>query len=385
MVGDTEGAAARMDALKIRIDDVEVAGRKGTTVLEAAETAGIHIPTLCHHRSLLPNGSCRVCVVEIEGSNRLIGSCHTPAENGMVIRTRSQKVMEARKATVELLLAGHTGPCVNDGKAAQCDLHVIASDIEVGPPRFRIRRPRYYAPEDSNPYIRRDMSKCILCSRCISVCNDLAKKQVFSAAYRGFRSKVIVDFDTPLDKEICRDCLLCIEYCPTTALTRPGQTGIGEKGETSESLAPKPKIPNRPRGTLLPALKQAQENFNCVSRDFMTDTALSMNLSLSDVYGVSTFYSFLSTRPTGANVIRVCKSLPCYLKNSPAILESIEHVLGIKPGETTQDSSFSLELANCIGACDRAPAMLVNNDVHGNLTPRKISKILKSYKAGGKR
>ena len=372
-----------MDALKIRIDGVELAGRKGTTVLEAAEAAGIHIPTLCHHRSLLPNGSCRVCVVEIEGSNRLVGSCHTPVENGMVIRTRSPKVMEARKATVELLLAGHTGPCVNDCEAAQCDLHIIASDMEVGPPRFRIRKPRYYAPEDSNPYVRRDMSKCILCSRCISVCNDLAGKQVFSAAYRGFRSKVIVDFDTSLDKEICRDCLLCIEYCPTSALSRPGQPGIGKKGETPESVSPAPKTPDRQRGTLLPALKKAQESFNCVSRDFMTDTAQAMNLSLSDVYGVSTFYSFLSTRPKGANVIRVCKSVPCYLKNSPAILESIEHVLGIGPGETTPDGLFSLELANCIGACDRAPAMLVNDDVHGNLTPKKISKILKSYKAGG--
>jgi NADH:ubiquinone oxidoreductase subunit E len=111
----------------------------------------------------------------------------------------------------------------------------------------------------------------------------------------------------------------------------------------------------------------------------MTDTAQSMNLSVSDVYGVATFYSFLSTRPTGANIIRVCKSLPCYIKNSLTILQCIEDLLGIKPGETTSDRLFTLELANCIGACDRAPAMLINNEVHGNLTPKKISKILKSY------
>jgi len=372
-----------MDALKVLIDDAEVAVPGGTTILEAAGNAGIHIPTLCHHRNLLPNGSCRVCVVEIEGWNRLVGSCHTPVENGMVIRTGSEKVIAARKATVELLLAGHTGPCVNDWRAAQCDLHRIASDVEAGPPRFRIRRPRYYTPEDSNPYVRRDMSKCILCSRCISVCNDLAKKQVFSTAYRGFRSKVIVDFDTSLDKEVCRDCLLCIDYCPTSALSKPGQTNIEKKEPTPEPVSPQPQPSGKRRGTLLPALKKAQESFNCVSQGFMTDTAQSMNLSLSDIYGVSTFYSYLSTRPTGVNVIRVCKSLPCYMKNSLAILESIERAIGIKPGETTPDGLFSLELVSCIGACDQAPAMLVNDDVHGKLTSKKISKTLKSYKPGG--
>jgi NADH:ubiquinone oxidoreductase subunit E len=111
----------------------------------------------------------------------------------------------------------------------------------------------------------------------------------------------------------------------------------------------------------------------------MADTAESLNLTVSDVYGVSTFYSFLSTRPAGKNVIRVCKSLPCFLQGSEMILKSIEDSIEIKPGEVTRDKKFSLELANCIGACDRAPAMLVNDEVHGNLTPRKIAKILKQY------
>jgi NADH:ubiquinone oxidoreductase subunit E len=111
----------------------------------------------------------------------------------------------------------------------------------------------------------------------------------------------------------------------------------------------------------------------------MASSAESLNLSVSDVYGVSTFYSFLSTKPLGANAIRVCKSLPCYLQGSEMILQSIEDSLGIKPGEVTPDKKFSLELANCIGACDKAPAMLINYDVHGNLTPRKISKILRQY------
>jgi NADH:ubiquinone oxidoreductase subunit E/ferredoxin/NAD-dependent dihydropyrimidine dehydrogenase PreA subunit len=367
-----------MDALRIRIDGLEIAGQKGSTIFEAAERAGIKIPTLCHHPNLLPSGSCRICVVEVEGSSRLIGSCHTPIEPGMVIQTRSPKVLAARKATVELLLAGHTGPCVNDLNASECELHKLASDIQVGAPRFRMRKPRNFMPEEANPYIKREMSKCILCARCVSVCRDLAKKNLFSPAYRGFRSKIVVDFDGSLDKEICRDCLLCIDYCPTSALARTGPMDNAQEERKQASLPMQMNIYDRQRANLLPLLNKAQANLHCVSQGVVTDAAQSMNLSISDVYGVATFYSYLSTRPTGEFVIRVCKSLPCCLENSQAIVQSLEEQLGIKSGETTPDGLFSLELVNCIGACDQAPAMLINDEVHGKLTPKKISKILKS-------
>ena len=131
---------------------------------------------------------------------------------------------------------------------------------------------------------------------------------------------------------------------------------------------------------LLVLLKEAQNKAGYLSEELMSELAESLNMSISDVYGVATFYSFLSTRPLSRNVIRVCKSLPCYLKNYQVIAESIEKEIGIKPGETTLDSRFSFSLTNCIGACDKAPAMLINNDVHGNLTPRKIAQILKVYK-----
>ncbi len=105
-----------------------------------------------------------------------------------------------------------------------------------------------------------------------------------------------------------------------------------------------------------------------------------MNIPISEIYGVSTFYSFLSTKPLGRNVIRICKSLPCYLENSQMIIKSVEDELGIKPGETTPDGKFSFELTNCIGTCDKAPAMMINDDVHGDLTPEKMSQILQTYK-----
>ena len=141
-------------------------------------------------------------------------------------------------------------------------------------------------------------------------------------------------------------------------------------------------IPARGKGQadLLVLLEEAQSKSGYLSEDVIAELAKSVAMSVSDVYGVATFYSFLSTKPLGRNVIRICQSLPCYLKDSQIIIESLEDELGIKPGETTPDGKFSFELTNCIGACDEAPAMLINNDVHGNLTPKKIAKILKLYK-----
>ena len=130
---------------------------------------------------------------------------------------------------------------------------------------------------------------------------------------------------------------------------------------------------------LLVLLKKAQRQYKYVPEECIAELAQSLNIPVSEVYGVATFYSFLSTRPLGRNIIRICQSLPCYLENSGMIIKSIVEELGIKPGETTPDGRFSFELTNCIGACDKAPAMLINDDVHGELTPGKISAILKSY------
>jgi len=131
---------------------------------------------------------------------------------------------------------------------------------------------------------------------------------------------------------------------------------------------------------LLVALKEAQAENGWITQDFITELADSFNMPVNDIYGVISFYSFLSTKPLGRNVIRICKSLPCYLQNCQTIIDTIEKELGIRPGETTPDGRFSFELTNCIGLCDQAPAMLINNDAHVNLTPEKISGILQNYK-----
>jgi len=131
---------------------------------------------------------------------------------------------------------------------------------------------------------------------------------------------------------------------------------------------------------ILIQLKRVESQFGYIPEESITEVAQSLDLPISEIYGVATFYSFLATKPLGRNVIWVCQNLPCHLKHAETTIDNLERILGIKPGETTSDNKFSLKLTNCIGACDYAPAMLINRDLHGNLTPNKISQILKLYK-----
>jgi NADH-quinone oxidoreductase subunit E/NADP-reducing hydrogenase subunit HndA len=200
-------------------------------------------------------------------------------------------------------------------------------------------------------------------------------------AYRGFSSKVVVDYDVPLDKEECKDCGICMDYCPTSALTLPDGTKPRREPEAGKGKSPGRPISRNPeREKLLGSLIEAQRREGLVSDEAMSAMAVALDIPLSEVYGVATFYSFLSVKPQGRNVIRICKSIPCHMENASMVVDAIGKELGIGPGETTPDRRFTLELANCIGACDQAPAMLVNDQLHGHLTPEKVPGILRSYK-----
>ena len=133
------------------------------------------------------------------------------------------------------------------------------------------------------------------------------------------------------------------------------------------------------RAQLLPALKAGQEQNGHLSKQVMAGVAGRMGLPLNEVYGVATFYAFLPVAPAGKYIIRVCRCLPCDLKDGQAIVNSLKQHLGIAPGQVTPDGKFSFELVSCIGACDQAPAMLINDKLYGNLKPQGIAEILKSY------
>lgn len=141
-------------------------------------------------------------------------------------------------------------------------------------------------------------------------------------------------------------------------------------------------IPDQPseRENLLVALKEAQSRFGYLRRELLIEAADSLGIPVSEAYGVATFYSFLSTKPQGEYVIMVCGSLPCFLKHSRTIIDAVQRQIGIGPGEATPDGRFSFQLTNCIGACEQAPAMMINYKVYGHLTPRKVARILKACK-----
>ncbi len=219
-----------MTEIQVTINGKKVVGHEGVTILELARENGIDIPTLCYVPELPPVGACRICVVEVEGSKTLVGSCHTPITEGMVIQTHSPGVIQARRMIIELLLSSHAGNCFMCDKANICELRKVATELEVGLPRFSVKK-RYYPIEDVSPYVKRDLSKCILCRRCVRACSEIKKEKTFSIAYRGFDSKVVYGLDQPLDRDACRDCDVCISICPTGALSKVRVIKEEKKGE----------------------------------------------------------------------------------------------------------------------------------------------------------
>ncbi|MFH1169481.1 MAG: 2Fe-2S iron-sulfur cluster-binding protein [Chloroflexota bacterium] len=210
--------------IALTMNGARVTARRGMTILEVARENGVNIPTMCFVEGLPPSGSCRLCLVEVEGSRNLVASCHTPAAEGMVIQTHSPKVVATRKIMLELMMASHPDACLICDKANICELRRLAADMEIGLPRFRARK-HYYPVEADNPNIIRDLSKCIMCRRCVTACRDIKGKQMFSIAYRGFNSKVVYGCDQPVGEDVCQDCDACIALCPSGALRKPRKAG----------------------------------------------------------------------------------------------------------------------------------------------------------------
>ena len=219
-----------MHSVTLTLNDTPVTGREGMTILEVARANGVDIPTLCYLKDLSPVGCCRLCVVEVEGSRTLVGSCHTPVTRGMVVRTNSPKVLDTRRILVELMLASHPDSCIVCDEANSCELRQIAADLNIGLPRFRTKK-HYIPVEDENPNIIRDLSKCILCRRCVTACQKIKGENLFSIGYRGFASKIVYGLDEPIgSKEACLDCDTCVSLCPTGALRKPVKVGKEKTG-----------------------------------------------------------------------------------------------------------------------------------------------------------
>lgn len=216
--------------LNVTIDDKKVQAKQGQTILEAAQANGIEIPTLCQHKDLEPIGACRICVVEVQGAKGLTASCCTPVGDGMIISTNSEKVKKARRVVINLILSSHAHNCVVCSTANVCELQKLAADCDIGKSRYKNRK-RYYQQEDVSPYVFRDLSKCIMCYRCVAACKNIKKVNIYAVSYRGFDSKITVDLDEVINKDECKDCEVCIKVCPVGALLKP-EKRFGKKHDT---------------------------------------------------------------------------------------------------------------------------------------------------------
>jgi len=192
--------------------------KKGDTILQALRRGGIHVPTICHLEGLLPSGTCRMCVVEVEGMNGLVPACSYPAAEGMKIRTSTPQVLKTRKTIVELLLANHPDDCLYCKRNGNCDLAKLAREHGVRDRPYR-GQTAHTQKDISSPSIVRDPGKCILCGKCERVCEEVQGVSAIDFIHRGSRAYVGTAFDQGLNVSSCINCGQCILVCPTAALT----------------------------------------------------------------------------------------------------------------------------------------------------------------------
>ncbi|PRX32568.1 NAD(P)-dependent iron-only hydrogenase catalytic subunit [Orenia metallireducens] len=207
-----------MDTITLTIDGQQVEVQQGATLLEAARELGIEIPTLCYHPDLSLHGSCRVCVVEDVKSGRLLASCVAPVNNGMEISTNSSKARVARKTNVELLLANHPNDCLGCDRNGSCELQDITHDLGITRVDFEGEK-RDLPVDASGPSLKREPNKCILCGRCVRVCEEVQGVSALEFTERGFNSIVSTGFDLPQSEVNCANCGQCATVCPTAAIT----------------------------------------------------------------------------------------------------------------------------------------------------------------------
>jgi len=205
--------------IEVVIDGQKISVAEGTTILKAAEQLNIHIPTLCYHEDLCLSGSCRICVVEIEGSKTLQAACAYAITMPMTIYTQSARIRRARRHALDLILSEHVGDCYTCKRSESCELRALAAEYGVDAFRFGHRDQLRYTVDGSSHSIRRDMNKCILCSRCVRACTIMQDIGALGTSNRSHETKITTFADKPLADGNCINCGQCTNRCPTGALT----------------------------------------------------------------------------------------------------------------------------------------------------------------------
>ncbi|MFC1474768.1 formate dehydrogenase subunit alpha, partial [bacterium] len=225
-----------MDKITVKLNGKKVKADRGKMILDVARDNGMSIPTLCHSDVLKPTGSCRVCVVEVEGARALMPACVTEATDNMNIQTHSDNVVQARRLFIELLWSAHPNDCTMCEKSGACELQDLTYEYGADINRFRSRDAYDYPVDGKNPYYVRDYNKCILCGRCIRACAEIQGNHVIDFAHRGFTSMVSTSFEAPLEESNCVFCGNCVAVCPTGALMEKPKFGQGREWEYEKTL-----------------------------------------------------------------------------------------------------------------------------------------------------
>lgn len=218
----------------LTINGNKVPAEEGSTILEAARGAGIHIPTLCHHPDLSNVGACRMCVVSVEKAGTLQTACTTPIAEGMVVNTESEEARETRKFVLEMLLTDHPNDCMTCEVNGDCELQDLAYEYDVSWPEHGGSRHSYEIDTDSNPFVFIDRNKCILCGRCIRACNEIQNRDVWNFAQRGFKTKLVAGADQLMLDANCESCGQCVAYCPVGALYDKMSLGLGRVNQVTK-------------------------------------------------------------------------------------------------------------------------------------------------------
>ena len=213
---------------QLTIDGRSITAGEGQTVLEAAREAAITIPTLCWHPDLSLDGSCRLCVVEIDGMRSPPAACSTPATDGMIVRTETPALIESRRFVLEMLLRHYVdaGYAVRDREETEFEHWLRHYDVRLAEGVTPIARDRVNS--DDNPFVWVDWNKCILCTRCVRACAEIQGRFVWSVGYRGDEAKIIAGLDTTMLEGRCESCSACVAYCPTGALDDKPSVGLGQ-------------------------------------------------------------------------------------------------------------------------------------------------------------
>ncbi len=203
--------------IEIEVNNRIIQARRGDTILDTLNRNGIKVPTLCNLKGLSPTGACRICVVEVHGIDNLVTSCSFPVESGMKIKTHSPKVLKARKILVELLLSSHPDDCLYCERSGTCELQDLAVELNIRERRIAGRKSKHKL-DLSSPSIMRDPAKCILCGRCVRVCNEVQSVGTLALLNRGRKTLVGTAMNRDLNSSSCIACGQCILVCPTGAL-----------------------------------------------------------------------------------------------------------------------------------------------------------------------